>query len=88
MANHASAEKRNRQRIKRTVRNRSIKTEYRNLVKKVREAVGRGDKTAATTALAVATSALDGAVTKGVLHRATASRSVSRLTIAVQKLGA
>lgn len=88
MANHASAEKRNRQRITRTLRNRSVKTRCRNLVKKVREALERGDKSAATAALAHATSALDGAVTKGVLHRSTASRSVSRLTIAVQKLAA
>lgn len=87
MANHASSEKRNRQTITRTLRNRSVKTRVRNLVKKVREAVGKGDKTAAQAALAAAVSALDGAVTKGVMHRTTASRSVSRLTVAVQKVG-
>jgi small subunit ribosomal protein S20 len=88
VANHPSAEKRNRQRLKRTVRNRSIKTGYRTLVKSVREAVSKGDHATATTQLLKATSALDSAVSKGVLHRSTASRSVSRLTVAVQKLAA
>lgn len=86
MANHASAEKRNRQRIKRTLRNRGIKTEFRSLVKSVREAVKSGDKTVAQTALLTATSALDAAVTKGVLHRTTASRKISRLASAVHKI--
>jgi small subunit ribosomal protein S20 len=88
VANHPSAEKRNRQRITRTARNRSIKTRYRSLVKEVREAVARGDTAAATERLKKATAALDRAVSKGVVHRATASRSVSRLTNAVRKLTA
>ncbi len=88
MANHPSAEKRNRERLKRTERNRSIKTHFRTLVKSVREAVARGDKTAASQALKAAVSALDAAVTKGVLHRSSASRSISRLNAAVQKTGA
>lgn len=86
MANHASAEKRNRQRIKRTARNRSIKSEFRTLVKQVREALSAGNPTAATAALNPAVAAIDGAVAKGVLHRATASRKVSRLAAAVHKL--
>ena len=86
MANHASAEKRNRQRIKRTARNRSIKSEFRSLLKAVREAIKSGDGTAAATALKPAVSALDGAAAKGVLHRTTASRKVSRLAAAVHKL--
>jgi small subunit ribosomal protein S20 len=85
VATHASAEKRNRERIKRTERNRSIKTNFRTLVKRVREAVARGDKSAAAEALKVATSALDAAVSKGVLHRSSASRSISRLHAAVKK---
>ncbi len=88
MANHPSAEKRNRQRIKRTDRNRSIKTQYRTLVKRVREAVANGDHGAANTALKAAIPALDQAVTKGVLHRSSASRSISRLTVAVNKIAA
>lgn len=85
MANHPSAEKRNRQRITRTDRNRSVKTAYRTLVKRVREAVAKGDHAAASTALKAAIPALDAAVTKGVLHRSSASRSISRLTLAVNK---
>jgi small subunit ribosomal protein S20 len=85
VANHPSADKRNRQRIKRTDRNRSVKTAYRTLVKRVREAVAKGDKTAAAAALKEAIPALDAAVTKGVLHRSSASRSISRLTVAVNK---
>ena len=88
MANHPSAEKRNRQRIKRTLRNRSVKTRCRSLVKGVREAVAKSDTKNAATALEQAISALDSAVTKGVLHRSTASRSVSRLTAAVRGIAA
>ncbi len=83
MANHPSAEKRNRQRITRTDRNRSIKTAYRTLVKRVREAVAARDHKAAAAALKAAIPALDTAVSKGVLHRSSASRSISRLTVAV-----
>ncbi|MEI8259565.1 MAG: 30S ribosomal protein S20 [Deltaproteobacteria bacterium] len=86
MANHPSAGKRNRQRITRTDRNRSIKTAYRTLVKRVREAVSSGDHKAATTALMAAIPALDTAVSQGVLHRSSASRSISRLTHAVNKV--
>jgi len=88
VANHPSAEKRNRQRITRTDRNRSIKTRCRTLVKRVRESVAGGDHAKAIEALKAATSALDGAVTKGVLHRTTASRSISRLNSAVRKIAA
>lgn len=86
MANHASAEKRNRQRIKRTIRNRAVRSEFRTLVKDVREALSKGDAAAATKALTPAISALDSAVSKGVMHRSTASRRVSRLAAAVHAL--
>ena len=86
MANHASAEKRNRQRVKRTDRNRGVRSEFRTLVKNVRELIAKGDATAAKAALIPAISALDSAVSKGVLVRGTASRRVSRLAAAVHKL--
>ena len=86
MANHASAEKRNRQRVKREARNHSVKSEFRNLVKHVRELIAKGDVAGAKAALTPAISALDSAVTKGVLVRGTASRRVSRLAAAVHKL--
>ena len=88
MANHPSAEKRYRQRVKRTDRNRSIRSEFRSLVKNVRELIAKGDVAAAKAALTPAISALDSAVTKGVLVRGTASRRVSRLATAVSKLAA
>lgn len=88
MANHKSAEKRNRQRIKRTLRNRGVRSEFRTLVKTVRAAITSGDLEAAKSALTPAASALTSAVAKGVLHRRTASRKVSRLAAAVHKLSA
>ncbi len=88
MANHASAEKRNRQTIKRTARNKSVRSEFRSLVKNVRELIAKGDAAGAKAALIPAISALDSAVTKGVLVRGTASRRVSRLAAAVHKLSA
>ena len=88
MANHPSALKRHRQSEKRRLRNRSIKTRLRHLVREVREALSARDTNAATQRLAQATRALDKAVTKGVLHRSSASRRIARLARAVTQLGA
>ena len=87
MANHPSAQKRNRQRIKRTLRNRAVKSAVRTHVKTVREAIAAKDAKAARTALLEATVAIDKAAGKGVLPRKTASRTVSRLASAVHQLG-
>jgi small subunit ribosomal protein S20 len=87
MANHPSAEKRNRQRIKRTSRNRAVLTAVRSHVKVLRAALKAGEKAAAKKALAIAISALDKAASKGVLHRKAASRRIARLSAAVHKLG-
>jgi small subunit ribosomal protein S20 len=86
VANHPSAEKRNRQRIKRTLRNRALTSSVRTLVKKVSAAIEAKDKTAATVALKVAIVALDKAASKGVFHWKAASRSISRLSARVHKL--
>ena len=86
MANHASAEKRNRQRIKRTLRNRAVKSSVRTLVKKVRTALDAKNRVEAEKALVDAIVALDRAATKGVVHVKAASRSVARLSSAVHKL--
>jgi small subunit ribosomal protein S20 len=88
VANHASAEKRNRQRIVRTVRNRAITSSVRTLVKRVRTAIAAKDKSAASQALKDATVALDRAASKGVFHVKAASRTVARLSAAVHKLAA
>jgi small subunit ribosomal protein S20 len=86
MANHPSAEKRNRQRVKRTLRNRSIRSAVRTHVKTVREAVAAKDVKSAQAALTAATVALDTAAGKGAVPKKTASRTVSRLSSAVHKL--
>ena len=86
MANHPSAEKRNRQRIKKTLRNRSISSSVRTLVKRVRTAIAAKDKTAAKAALVSAVTALDKAASKGVYHPKAASRTVSRLSAQVHQL--
>lgn len=86
MANHPSAEKRNRQRIKRTLRNRAVKSSVRTLVKKVRVALDAKDQAQAKEALGKAIVALDKAATKGVVHVRAASRTVARLSAQVHKL--
>jgi len=86
VANHPSAQKRNRQRIKRTVHNRAIRSSVRTLVKRVRAALAAKDREAATKALKAATVAIDKAASKGVYHTKAASRTVSRLSAQVHKL--
>ncbi|HET6414696.1 MAG TPA: 30S ribosomal protein S20 [Polyangiales bacterium] len=86
MANHASAKKRVRQTIKRTARNRNLRTNVRTSVKRVRAAIEAGDANAAKTALVAAVSRIDGAVSKGIFHRKTGSRYIARLTHQVNTL--
>jgi small subunit ribosomal protein S20 len=86
MANHASAEKRNRQRIRRTERNRSVKGAVRTLVKKARVTIGASGKPAdVLSAVADAIKAVDRAASKGVVHPKTAARTKSRLARAASK---
>jgi len=87
VANHPSADKRNRQRIKRTLRNRAVKSSVRTHVKHVRAAVEAKDVKAAKEALKAATVAIDKASSKGVIAKQAASRTVSRLAAQVHKLG-
>lgn len=86
MANHKSALKRHRQSEKRRERNASVKSAIRTAVKKVRTSIDAANAEEAKTNLLEATRVLDGAVTKGVLHRNNASRRVSRLTTAVNSI--
>ena len=88
MANTASAEKRNRQAQKRRARNVAVRTGVKGAVKKVREALEKGDAAGAKAALKAAEKAIDGAASKGVLHRNTASRRISRLAHAVAQAAA
>ena len=87
MANIKSSQKAARQRITRTARNVAQKTAMRTAVKKVRAALASKDAKAAKAALPSAVRAIDMAASKGVIKRGTASRSVSRLTVAVNSLG-
>jgi len=87
VANHKSALKRNKQTAIRTARNTHIRSTMRTLVKGVREAVAAGDQQAAQTALAKAIPYIDKTATKGVIHKATASRKISRLSKLVNTLG-
>ena len=85
MANHKSAEKRNRQRIKRRQRNLSHLSKMRTYIKRVRYALEDDNLAVAQENLPLAISAIDRARSKGVMHRNTAARYVSRLTHAVRK---
>lgn len=87
MANHKSALKRHRQSLKRQARNRAVTTRVKNVVKAVRQAVEANDVEKAQAALLVATSVLDKAASKKVIHRRQAARRISRLSTAVNKLG-
>jgi small subunit ribosomal protein S20 len=88
LANTASAEKRNRQAQRRRARNIQVRTGVKSAVKKVREALEKGDAAAAKQALAAAERTLDKARSKGVLHANAASRRISRLAKAVAHAGA
>jgi small subunit ribosomal protein S20 len=86
VANHKSALKRNRQNKIRNARNTHIRTTMRNYVKKVRTAVAEGDRENAITFLEKAVPYIDKAASKGVIHKATASRKISRLSKLVNAL--
>jgi len=83
VANHKQAEKRNRQRIKRRARNLLHLSTMRTFMKRVRKALETEDMEAAKAGLPKAITAITRAASKGVIHRRTASRYVSRLTKAV-----
>lgn len=86
MANHASAAKRNRQRIKREARNKSIRSSLRTALKQARLAIQSGEVDAAKEKVAGASRALARAVTQGVLHRNNASRTTSRIQSQLAKI--
>ncbi len=86
MANIKSAKKRIDVIKTKTERNKAIKSRVKTFIKKVDAAIAAGDKAAAQAALLAATSEIDKATSKGVYHKNTASRKISRLTLAVNKL--
>ena len=86
MANIKSAKKRILVNKTKADRNTAIKSGVKTAVKKVLAAVEANDKEAAKSALVAATSAIDKATKKGVYHKNTAARKVTRLTVAVNKM--
>jgi len=88
MANTASARKRIRQTERRTERNKARKSRMRTFVKKVEEAVESGDKAAAAAALIAAQPEMQRAAGKGVIHKNTVARKISRLAKRVKALAA
>ena len=86
MANIKSAKKRVLVAERNAQKNKAIKTGVKTAVKKVNAAIEGGDKKAADEALLNATSLIDKACSKGVFHKNTASRKVSRLASAVSKM--
>ncbi len=88
MPNIASAKKRMRQTEKRTAVNHARKSRIRTITRTVEEAIQAGDKAAAETALKAAEPEIMRGVSKGVIHKNTGARKVSRLNKRVSKLGA
>lgn len=86
MATHKSAAKRARQALVRRARNRDKRSRLRRAVRAARAAIEAGDQQAAGAAVREAESLLRRASSKGVLHRKTASRQISRLARAASSL--
>lgn len=88
MANSPSSKKRARQIERRTETNTARRSRMRTFIRKVEEAIASGDKSAATQALRIAQPEIMRSVTKGVVHKNTASRKISRLAGRVKTLSA
>lgn len=86
MANTSSAKKAARQMVRRTEINKSRRSRLKSSVRKVEEAIASGKKADAVAALKVAEPVLVRTAQKGVMHKKTASRKVSRLTARVNAL--
>lgn len=86
MANTVSAKKMTRKIAKRTAINRSRRSRMRTFVRKVEEAIASGDQTDAMTALRAAEPEIMRAAQRGIVHKNTASRKVSRLVARVKAL--
>jgi small subunit ribosomal protein S20 len=87
MANTRSAEKMVRKIERRTAVNKARRSRVRTFVRKVEEAIASGNKAAAQEALKAAQPEIMRAVTKGVAHKNTASRKVSRLSARIKAMG-
>ena len=86
MPNKASAKKRLRQSVRKTTENKNRKTRIKTFVKKVEQAIAQGDHPNANEVLTTAQSEIMRGVTKGVVHKNSASRKISRLNSKVKSL--
>ena len=86
MANHKSAIKRARQNEIRRLRNKSVKTKTKNVIKDFRLSVSETSKEEALKKLDMTKSNIDRAAQKGVIHKKTASRKISRLSKLVNSI--
>ena len=87
MANTPQAKKRARQNDRRAAINKTRRSRIRTYLRRVEEALASGDKEAATAALRAAQPELMRGVTKGIFHKNTAARKMSRLSARVKSLG-
>ena len=86
MANIKSAKKRILVDRRNAERNKAIKSKVKTAIKGVDAAIAAGDKDASSKALTTAISEINRAASKGVFHKKTASRKISRITVAVNKI--
>ena len=87
MANSSQAKKRVRQNLRRLAINKARRSRIRTFLRKVEEAITSGDREKATAALRAAQPELMRGVTKGIMHKNTASRKMSRLSARVKAIG-
>ena len=87
MANSPQAKKRARQNERRFAVNKARRSRIRTFLRKVEEAIASGDKDAANTALLQAQPELMRGVSKGILHKNTVARKMSRLSSRVKAIG-
>lgn len=88
MANTTSAKKMARKIERRTLINKARRSRMRTFLRKVEEAIASGSKSAAEDAFKLAQPELQRAATKGVVHKKTASRKLSRLSARIKALAA
>lgn len=87
MANTPQSKKRARQNLRRLAVNKSRRSRIRTFLRKVEEALASGDKSAAQGALRAAQPELMRGVTRGIVHKNTAARKMSRLSARLKALG-
>jgi small subunit ribosomal protein S20 len=86
MANSAQARKRARQAVKQRAHNVGLRSSIRTAIKKVRKAIGAGDKAAAQAVFKESQSIIDAIADKKIIHKNTAARQKSRLSAAIKAL--